>query len=91
MPRKSTTDAMFALRLLMKRYRAVQKELKCVFVDQEKAYDRLLRVEFRISMRKSGMAEKNIRLMQDMLKSSMTVVRFTEGITDGFKVEVGLH
>ena len=37
MPRKSTTDAVFALRMLFKKYREKQKELHCVFVDLEKA------------------------------------------------------
>ena len=37
MPRKSTTDVMFALRVLMKKNREGQKELHCVFVDLEKS------------------------------------------------------
>ncbi|KAK3538962.1 hypothetical protein QTP86_023565 [Hemibagrus guttatus] len=41
MPRKSTTDAIFALRILMEKYRDGQGELHCVFVDLEKAYDRV--------------------------------------------------
>lgn len=39
MPGKSTTDAMFALRVLLEKYREGQKELHCMFVDLEKAYD----------------------------------------------------
>ena len=31
-PGKSTTDALFALRVLMEKYREGQKELHCVFV-----------------------------------------------------------
>ena len=42
MPGKSTTDALFALRVLMVKYREGQKELHCVFVDLEKAYDKVL-------------------------------------------------
>ena len=34
------------------------------------------------------MAEDCVRLVQDMYKSCMTVVRCTVGVTDGFKVEV---
>ena len=41
MPGKGTTDAMFALRMLMEKYREGQRELHCVFVDLEKAYDRV--------------------------------------------------
>ncbi|MBN3291136.1 RTXE polymerase, partial [Polypterus senegalus] len=33
MPKKSTTDAMFAQRMLMEKFREGQKELHCVFVD----------------------------------------------------------
>ena len=41
MPGKGTTDAVFALRMLMEKYRKGQRELHCVFVDLEKAYDRV--------------------------------------------------
>ena len=41
MPGKGTTDAMFASRMLMEKYRKGQGELHCIFVDQEKAYDRV--------------------------------------------------
>ena len=43
MPRKSTTDAIFALRMLAEKYRESQRELHCAFVDLEKAYDRVPR------------------------------------------------
>ena len=43
MPRKSTTDAMFALRVLMEKYREGEKALECVFVNLEKAYDKIQR------------------------------------------------
>ena len=42
---KGTSDAMFALRMLMKKYRKGQRELHCVFVDLEKAYDMVPREE----------------------------------------------
>ena len=42
-------------------------------------------------MRESGGAEEYVRLVQDMYQSSMTVLRWTLGVTDSFKVEVGMH
>ncbi|XP_068247896.1 uncharacterized protein [Palaemon carinicauda] len=40
-PGGSTTDAMFALRQLMEKYREGQKGLHIVFINLEKAYDRV--------------------------------------------------
>ncbi|KAK3543129.1 hypothetical protein QTP70_011665 [Hemibagrus guttatus] len=91
MPRKSTTDANFALRILMEKYRDGQRELHCVFVDLEKAYDRVPREELWYCMRKSEVAEKYVRVVQDMYERSRTVVRCAVGQTEEFKVEVGLH
>ncbi|KAK3568739.1 hypothetical protein QTP86_016296 [Hemibagrus guttatus] len=91
MPRKSTTNAIFALRILMEKYRDGQRELHCVFVDLEKAYDRVPREELWYCMRKSGVAEKYVRVVQDMYERSRTVVRCAVGQTEEFNVEVGLH
>ncbi|KAK3563385.1 hypothetical protein QTP86_023330 [Hemibagrus guttatus] len=59
--------------------------------DLEKAYDRVPREELWYCMRKSGVAEKYVRLVQDMYERSRTVVRCAVGQTEEFKVEVGLH
>ncbi|KAK3524034.1 hypothetical protein QTP70_017548 [Hemibagrus guttatus] len=72
-------------------YRDGQRELHCVFVDLEKAYDRVPREELWYCMRKSGVAEKYVRVVQDMYERSRTVVRCAVGQTEEFKVEVGLH
>ncbi|KAF3706403.1 Retrovirus-related Pol polyprotein from type-2 retrotransposable element R2DM [Channa argus] len=42
-------------------------------------------------MRKSGVAEKYVRVVQDMYESCKTVLRCAVGVTWEFKVEVGLH
>ena len=60
MPGKGTTDDMFALRMLMEKYREGQRELHCVFVDVEKAYDKVPREELCYCRRKSGIAEKYV-------------------------------
>ncbi|KAK2902094.1 hypothetical protein Q8A73_011840 [Channa argus] len=91
MPRKSTTDAVFALRMLMEKYREGHRELHCVFVDLEKAYYRVPREELWYCMRTSGVAEKYVRVVQDMYESCKTVVRCAVGVTEEVKVEVGLH
>ena len=91
MPGKRTTDAMFALRMLIEKYREGQRELHCVFMDLKKVYYRVPREELWYCMRKSGMVEKYVRLVQDMYEGSETVVRCVVGTTESFKVKVGLH
>ena len=75
MPGKEATDAMFALRMLMKKYREGQRKLYSVFVDLEKAYDRFPKENLLYFMRKSGMAEKYVQLVQDMYEGSEAMVR----------------
>ncbi|KAK3526893.1 hypothetical protein QTP86_003596 [Hemibagrus guttatus] len=60
-------------------------------MDLQKAYDRVPREELWYCMRKSGVAEKYVRVVQDMYERSRTVVRCAVGQTEEFKVEVGLH
>ncbi|KAK3565343.1 hypothetical protein QTP86_006571 [Hemibagrus guttatus] len=62
-----------------------------VLENLEKAYDRVPREELWYCMRKSGVAEKYVRVVQDMYERSRTVVRCFVGQTEEFKVEVGLH
>ena len=57
----------------------------------EKAYGRVMREEVWYCMRKSGMVEKYVRVVQNMYEGSVTVVKCAVGVTDGFKVELGLH
>ena len=91
MPGKGTTDARFVLRILMEKYREDQRELHCVFVDLEKAYDRVPREELWYCMRKSGIAEKYVQLVQDMYEGSETEMRYAVGAAKNFKIKVGLH
>ena len=77
--------------MLVEKYRESQRELHWVFVNLEKAYDRVLWKELWYCMRKSGMAEKYVRLVQDMYKESETVVRYAVETTESFKVKVGMH
>ena len=42
-------------------------------------------------MRKSGLAEKYVIIVQDMYDDSTRAVRCAVGVTEGFDVKVGLH
>ena len=62
-----------------------------MFIGLEKAYNRVPREELWYCMRKSGVAKKYVRLVQDMYGNSVTAVRSAAGVTKSFTVKVGLH
>ena len=64
--RKGNHPCHVALRMLMEKYREGQRELHCVFVDLEKAYDKVPREELWYCIRKSGIVEQYVQLEQHM-------------------------
>ena len=88
---KSTTDTIFALRQVQEKYREGQKELHSMFIDLEKAYERVPQEELYWCMRAKNVPEQRIRVVQDMYIESETVVKCVAGTSEPFKVEVGLH
>ena len=74
----------------MEKYREGQNVIVRFWV-LEKAYDKVQREEVWYFVRKSGVAEKYVKIVQDMYDDSTTAVRCAVGETEGFEVKVGLH
>ena len=91
MSNRRTTDAIFALRQIMEKYREGQKALYIVFIDLEKAYDRVPRQEVWRCLREKMAPEKYIKLIQEMYRSVQATVRSSLGETEKLEVKVGLH
>ncbi|KAL1454815.1 hypothetical protein WDU94_008949 [Cyamophila willieti] len=91
MPGRGTTDAVFALRQLMEVHREEEKALVFVFIDLEKANDRVPRDEIWRRMRVKGTPEKYVRIVKDMYDGAVTRIRSSVGVTAEIPVQVGLH
>ena len=90
-PGKSTTEPIFILRILQVKYREMNKELLMVFVDLEKAHDRVPRDLIWWCLRKKGVPEGCITIIQDMYNDCETLVSTRAGDTEYFQVGVGLY
>ena len=91
MPGRSTMDAVHGLRTLMEKHRDKKKELHMVFVDLEKAYDRVPRDLIWWAMRRKGVPEAYVSAVRDTYEGASTHVRTMCGETDVFNVKVGVH
>ena len=64
LPGRSTTDAIFVVRQLQEKYLAANKRLCMAFVDLEKAFDQVPRKVIWWTLRKLGVEEWIVRLVQ---------------------------
>ena len=88
---RSTMDPVFSLQILQEKYREKQKDLNLIFVDLEKAYDRVPRDLIWWAMRKRTIPEGYVKVIQDMYRGTKTRVKTICGRTEYFEVKVGLH
>ena len=87
---RGTTDAIFIVRQLQEKHLAANKPLYMAFVDLEKAFDRVPR-DVWWAMRKLGIDEWLVRLVQSMYKDVRSRVRVGDGYSEVFGVGVGVH
>ena len=74
MPGRGTTDAIFILRQLQEKHLAKNKKLYFAFVDLEKVFDRVPRKVIWWAMRKLGIEEWIVRLVQAMYNNTRSRV-----------------
>ncbi|KAL5157078.1 Outer envelope protein 64, mitochondrial [Glycine soja] len=91
MPGRSTMEAIYLLRRVMEQYRMAQQDLHLIFIDLEKAYDRVLREILWKALEKKGVRVAYIRAIQDMYDRVSTSVRTQGGESDDFPITIGLH
>ena len=69
-PGRGTTDAIFVVRQLQEKYIAANKRLYMTFVDLEKALDQVPRKVILWALRKLGVDEWIVRLVQGMYSNA---------------------
>jgi serine protease inhibitor len=74
MPRRSTMEAIFLIRQLMERCRKQKKDLHKVFIDLEKAYDKVTRNVIWWVLQKYKVSTKYITLIKDIYDNVVTSV-----------------
>ncbi|CAH2209104.1 jg24071 [Pararge aegeria aegeria] len=88
---KSTTDDIQTIRIIMEKHRLNCEDLHLVFIDLEKALDRVPRKLVWHAMRAQCIPEHYIVLVQDMYDRVTTQVKSMAGLSKPFAVNVGVH
>ena len=91
MPGRSTMEAIFLIRQLMERYKERKKDLHMIFIDLEKAYDKVPRKVMWWALEKKKVPTKYINLIKDMYDNAVTSVRACDGETSDFPIKIGVH
>ena len=76
---RSTVDCIFIIHGLIELLLAQGKQLFCVFIDYEKAFDYLDRAAMWAKLLKMGSSSKSVRLMKNMYSKIRLTVRGDEG------------
>ena len=91
MPGRSTMEAIHLIRRVCEQSRERKQDLHMIFIDLEKAYDRVNRdVMWRV-LEKRGVNMIYIKLIKDMYNDITTCVRTQVGLSSTFPNTIGLH
>jgi hypothetical protein len=84
-------ETIFLIRQLTERCREQKKDLHMIFIDLEKVYDKVHRNVMWWVLRKHKVSSKYITLIKDMYSNVVTNIRTSDGDTNDFSINIGLH
>jgi hypothetical protein len=79
------------IRQLIERCREQKKDIHMIFIDLDKAYDKVPRNVMWWDLQKHKVSSKYITLIKDMYDNVVTSVRTSDGDTNDFPINIGLH
>ena len=88
---KSCTDAIFTLRQICEQTIEYNKNKNIIFIDQEKAFDRINRDKLWKTLEEYGVQGQLLGNIMSLYKESQSSVRTTVGMTDWFPITSGVR
>ena len=82
-------EAIHILRRLIERFRVAKNDLYMVFINLEKAYDRVPRDVLWWALKKKAVPLKYVSIIRDMYRGVVTNVRICDG-SDEFSITIGV-
>ena len=87
---RSTTEQKFNLRILREKYVQHQLDLYHVFIDFQKAFDRVWNAAFWATMKKYNISTNLIQVIKNLYNKATSAVLFNSSIGDWFRTTVGV-
>ena len=87
MPGKGAVDAVLVTRRLSEKFKAKNKKLFFIFVDLEKAFDRVPREVIRFALRRKGVPEYLVNVVISLCKGYKTAVSIDGELSSSFSVK----
>ena len=90
-PGRSTTGAIFCMRQIQEKYNQKKKKLYHIFVDLEKAFDRVPREIIEWALRKKEVPERMVAAIMALYVGTKSQVKTEAGTSEEFNIGVGVH
>jgi len=88
---RSTINAIFTLRMLGERAIQHQQDVFLVFIDYQKAFDKVRHCELFKILSKIKVDEKDMRIVRALYRDQRAAVRLSEGTTNWFSIKRGVR